>query len=49
MWPMHVYRTPSKPLPGWLFGVMFWLIMPAAIVCQVCSHPRPTPPKETLA
>ena len=35
MWPIHVYRTPSKPLPKWLFGVMFWLIMPAAFVGMV--------------
>jgi hypothetical protein len=32
MWPTHVYRTPSKPLPKWLFGAIFWTIMPAAFV-----------------
>jgi hypothetical protein len=31
MWPTHVYRTPSEPLPNWLFHLMFWLIMPPAI------------------
>jgi hypothetical protein len=35
MWPTHVYRTPSKPLPKWQFAVMFWLIMPAAIVAMM--------------
>lgn len=30
MWPTHIYRTPSEPLPGWLFVAMFWTIMPAA-------------------
>jgi hypothetical protein len=35
MWPTHVYRTPSKPLPRWLFVAMFWAIVPAAIVAMM--------------
>lgn len=36
MWPTHVYRTPSKPLPKWLFAVMFCLL-PEIIIVMVCS------------
>lgn len=40
MWPIHVYRTPSKPLPKWLFCVMFWLIMPAAFIAMAAHRAR---------
>jgi hypothetical protein len=40
MWPTHVYRTPIKPLPKWLFDVMFWLIMPAAFVGLILAVAR---------
>ena len=35
MWPTHVYRTVSKPLPKWLFNIMFWLIMPVCIIATM--------------
>ena len=38
MWPIHVYRAPSKPLPKWLFVAMFWLIMPAAFIAMAAHR-----------